>query len=337
MKKILLLLALFAFLTLALPFSVLLLPKIDNKSASSAPSKVASSQIASAPDFANGDNFLILNEADGTVMTVSEKDFVMGAIAAEMPISWPDEALKAQGVAAHSYALARKALASPDDIALKGAHFSANPSRKEGFLTLEVQKLVWGKDFDKNHARLESIASSIFSDIVMYEDKPALTCYCAISNGVTEASDSLWTTALPYLVSVDSTLDLTSPDYEKSTEVSRLEFKEAMAMNFAGINLSQDAAAWIGESVKSEAGYIKEISVGGVKISGADLRKALKLRSASFTCSYANDVFTFVTHGYGHGVGMSQYGACAMARTGKTYKEILAHYYPTTVIKNIKL
>ncbi|MEG1366986.1 MAG: SpoIID/LytB domain-containing protein, partial [Oscillospiraceae bacterium] len=172
MKKILLLLALFAFLTLALPFSVLLLPKNDNKAANSAPSKVASSQITSAPDFANGDNFLILNEADGTVMTVSEKDFVMGAIAAEMPISWPDEALKAQGVAAHSYALARKALASPDDIALKGAHFSANPSRKEGFLTLEVQKLVWGKDFDKNRARLESIASSIFGDIVMYEDKP---------------------------------------------------------------------------------------------------------------------------------------------------------------------
>lgn len=331
MKKIVILLIIFAVLIYALPFTALLLPAQAENTAAAAkpPASSVSLPAESQPQAASkGRELLILDEGSSKVLRVSEWDFVVGAVAAEMPYTWHDEALKAQAVAAHSYALALIDQYDPNDASLKGAYFKANPSQRLGFLTDEVMQLVWKENYAVNKQRIEGIVSQVFGEILTFSGKPALACYHAISAGSTISSEAVWGRPLEYLVSVDSTLDLTSPDYEKTATLSEASVREAILMNFAGIELPKDAAQWFSQPKTSPEGYITEINIGTTTVKANDLRNALKLRSCAFEVSYSDGSFVFVTKGYGHGVGMSQYGAQSLALTEKSYKDILAHYYP---------
>ncbi len=281
---------------------------------------------------------LILDERTGEVMTVPVRDFVRGAVAAEMPITWSDEALRAQAVAAHSYALAVKAQHDPADPALKGAYFSANPAQRLGFVTETAMHAMWGDQFEENVRRLDSIVDSVLGEVLFYNDEPALACYHAVSNGKTEDAARVWGRDVPYLVSVDSMLDLTAPDYEQSFTVTKQELEQDLCAVFPSLSLSGDAAAWFGTPVMTDAGYVKTIPIGGVDCAGTAVRSALRLRSTAFTIRWTDEhLFEITTHGYGHGVGMSQYGAHALALTGKSHKEILAHYYPGTTLGAVPL
>ena len=234
-------------------------------------------------------------------------------------------------MAAHSYALAVKAQCDGSDPTLKGAYFKADPVRRLGFVTDEVMQSLWGEDYEENKARLESVVAPVLDKVLLYDGQPALTCYHAISNGMTESSENVWGSALPYLVSVDSSLDLQSPDYEQTITMTAQEVSEYLSSSFAGLDLSGDPSQWFTQLELSPAGYVKNVHIGQVVCKGPDVRNALALRSAAFTITYTEDkVFSITTHGYGHGVGMSQYGASAMALNGKTYAEILSYYYPGT-------
>ena len=327
MKKTLPLILLFALLVYLLPMVTLLIPQTDRSSSTVSDLSGASS----APAQPDEDSLLILDEETDTVMTVSIHDYVLGAVAAEMPMTYPNEALRAQAVAAHSYALAVKAQCDGSDPTLKGAYFKADPVRRVGFVTDEVMQLLWGDAYEENKARLESIIEPVLDQILVYDGQPALACYHAISNGKTESSENVWGTALPYLVSVDSSLDLQSPDYEQTITMTAQEVLEGLSANFAGLDLSGDPSGWFTQLEVSDAGYVQKVHIGQVICKGPDVRTALSLRSAAFTITYTEEkVFSITTHGYGHGVGMSQHGANAMALAGKTYEEILAHYYPGT-------
>ena len=336
MKKTLPLLLLFALLVYLLPMTALLVPATSKTPAgSSASASGTASQSSSPQEQAVEDPLLILDEDTDTVMTVSMRDYVLGAVAAEMPMSYADDALRAQAVAAHSYALAVKAQCDGSDPSLQGAYFKADPVRRIGFVTDEVMQSLWGDQYEENRARLESVVGPVLDQVLLYEGAPALACYHAISNGMTESSEAVWGTALPYLVSVDSSLDLQSPDYEQTITMTAQEVSECLSANFAGLDLTTDPSEWFTKLELSPAGYVQKVSIGQVVCNGADVRNALSLRSAAFTIEYTEDkVFSITTHGYGHGVGMSQYGANAMALTGKGYKEILAHYYPGTQLSN---
>ena len=276
---------------------------------------------------------LILDENTGEVAEVSVRDFVRGAVAAEMPMTYPDEALRAQAVAAHSYALAVKAQADPDNEALKGAYFSANPTQRLGYITDTVMRAMWGEDYEANRTRLYTVVDSVLDEILLYDGQPAMACYHAISGGKTEAAEAVWGAAVPYLVSVDSPLDLTSPDYEQTITVTKQEVAEDIAAAFPDIVLEGDAAGWFGTPQLTAAGYVDSITIGGVPCKGTAVRAALRLRSASFTITWTEKhLFEITTRGYGHGVGLSQYGANALALTGKSYQEILSLYYPGTTL-----
>ena len=112
------------------------------------------------------------------------------------------------------------------------------------------------------------------------------------------------------------------------------EVKDALTSNFAGIDCSGDPSGWFGEFQRNEQNYVTSVMIGPTKCKAADMRMALGLRSTDFTITWTEDHFTIVTHGYGHGVGMSQFGANVMALNGKGYAEILAHYYPGTVLQD---
>lgn len=351
MKKVLPLVLLFAVLVYILPLAALFFPSGKSADGASDASDASVAPSASAPPVTDGTAassvpppgtsaaddaeppLLILDENTGEVTEVSVRDFVRGAVAAEMPMTYPDDALRAQAIAAHSYALAVKAQADPANEALKGAYFSANPSQRLGYITDTVMRAMWGADYETNRTRLYTVVDSVLDEVLLYDGQPAMACYHAISNGKTEAAEAVWGAAVPYLVSVDSTLDLTSPDYEQTITVTKQEIAEDIAAAFPGIVLEGDAAGWFGAPQLTAAGYVDSITIGGTACKGTAVRAALRLRSASFTVTWTDEhLFEITTHGYGHGVGLSQYGANALALTGKTYQEILALYYPGTTL-----
>lgn len=284
----------------------------------------ADSSAAEAPS-ADSETFRFEDSSTGQVVELSRRDYVLGAVAAEMPVSWPDEALKAQAVAAHTYALYCRDHAAAEN----GAWLTADPARRQGCLTEPVLRSYWGTAYDENYARLSALVDEVLDDLLTYENAPACTSYFAISNGRTEASENVWGSALPYLVSVDSSTDLAADNYEYTVTFSAAQVQQALA----GLGLTADLAApesWFGPTELTAAGYAKALPVCGQTVSGTALRRVLGLRSTCFTVQYQSGNFSFTTRGYGHGVGLSQWGAKAMAEQGAGYADILAHYYPGT-------
>ena len=273
-----------------------------------ASSTSAVSEAAPAAFEGDADVFLIEDLSTGEVQQVPKRDYLIGAAAAEMPLTWPDEALKAQIVAAHSYALYCRDHAS----AANGSWLSADPARRQGYLTDAVLHSYWGTDYEANYARLSALADAVLSDVLCYDGAAAGTSYFAISNGRTEASENVWGSALPYLVPVDSSTDLSADNYEVT------------------LTLSAAPERWFGETTLTASGYAASLPVCGQTVSGTALRRALGLRSTCFNIRYQDGSFLITTKGYGHGVGLSQWGAKALAEQGWTYEAILAHYFPGT-------
>ena len=268
--------------------------------ASSAVSEEGSGQATSPADTA--DTVCFTDQSTGQAVELPLREYLIGAVAAEMPVSWPDEALKAQAVAAHSYALYRRDHSTEEN----GAWFTADPARRQGCLT---------------------------DAVLYYGDAPAGTSYFAMSNGRTEASENVWGTALPYLVPVDSSTDTAADNYEYTLNLSAAQLQQLLAERLGiAADLSQQAQ-WFGTPMLTPSGYVDSLPVCGQTVQGTALRKALGLRSTCFTVVWQSGTFSFTTKGYGHGVGMSQWGAKALAEQGADYRAILAHYYPGTELR----
>lgn len=331
MKKIIPLLLVFALLALGLPYLVLWagqspLPPQPDAGAQSGPQSTDTE-----------DPLLILNSSTGQVETVPMRDFLIGAVASELPISYQKETFKAQAVAAHSYALAAKAaqLAAPT-ASLKGAYLQADPGNRQGYMTQNAMKAVWQEDYEKNYAWVSAAVDEVLHQVLLYEGQPALATYYAMSNGKSEASENVWSTALPYLVTVELPQDVNAPDYQVTCELSAQEMADALEMHFTALVLTDAPQHWFGSPTRTAAGYVATIPCGGQLLKGTDVRAALSLRSADFTivCNGDNR-FQVTTRGYGHGVGMSQYSANMMAVGGKDYGDILAYFYPGTTLDSV--
>ena len=331
-KAFLLLCALLLVLGSALPLAGYRLARavLGREAGSSPPpaSEAVSGPPEASPAAYDGDAdiFLIEDSTTGEVQQVPKRDYLIGAAAAEMPLSWPDEALKAQIVAAHSYALYCRDHAS----AANGSWLSADPARRQGYLTDAVLHSYWGTDYEASYARLSALVDAVLDDVLCYDGAAAGTSYFAISNGRTEASENVWGSALPYLVPVDSSTDLAADNYEVTLTLSAAQVQQLLS---SVLGIAADLSApegWFGEPTLTASGYVASLPVCGQTISGTALRRALGLRSACFTIQYQDGGFLITTRGYGHGVGLSQWGAKALAEQGQSYADILAHYFPGT-------
>ncbi|MGN1001763.1 MAG: stage II sporulation protein D [Oscillospiraceae bacterium] len=247
------------------------------------------------------------------------------ALAGEMPASFELEALKAQAVALRSYVL--WCCENP-----KQNHPEADVCASSGCCTAlaELSKLreEWGGDFDTYYARICRAVSETDGQYLVYEEKPILAVFHSSSLGRTEDGGNIFS-AQPYLVSVSSpeTAD-TVRNLETTVEVSADDFRLTVLKLFPQADLSGEAAGWVGEITPNSTGRVAGAVIGGVEISGLTLRQMFGLRSTDFTLDYEEGRFVFHVSGYGHGVGMSQYGANTMAAAGADYAEILEHYYP---------
>lgn len=277
--------------------------------------------------------YKVLDIESGQVLEVPVRDYVIGAVCAEMPASFHEEALKAQAVAAHTYAERQRLRAKASPVPeLGGADFSNDTAVYQGFFTKEQARERFGEKFEESYGKISAAADEVLSYIITYDDTPIIAAFHSMSAGYTESAENVWGTPVDYLVEVDSRSDLTAPKFREEKKFSRDELKNALEAAFDGISLGDDMSEWIRINTISDAGTVLSADVGGKSATGNDIRLALGLRSASFDVRIDGDTAVITTKGYGHGVGMSQYGANAMAEEGKSWRDIIAHYYPDCTI-----
>ncbi len=261
---------------------------------------------------------ITLYHSDGKTVTMGVNEYIFGVVAAEMPLSYGEEALKAQAVAARTFLLYRKSENRDKDYDI-----TVSSDTDQAFITRTDAKEKWGDKAEEYIKKLDDIIKQTENILIYYEDKPILAAYHAISAGKTEAGENVWGKSIPYLKSVDSIGDLLSPKYQSTVSVPAADFKAALK----GCTLPKEYKDYIGKITRTDSGYVKTIVIGDKTFSGADVRKLFNLRSSSFDIALKEDSFVFSVRGYGHGVGMSQYGAEYMAQQGNTYDEILLWYY----------
>ncbi|MBR3788419.1 MAG: stage II sporulation protein D [Clostridia bacterium] len=258
-------------------------------------------------------------------LTVSEFEYVCGSVAAEMPLMYHEEALKAQAIACYTNSLRLKN--SKNKSELNGADISDNPATHQGYLTREERKEKWGDDYQKYESKLETIVKSVEGEYLTYDGEYCLCAFSAICTGTTESAENVWGEKIPYLASVKSSGDTLSPQYSSTNTFTKSQFVSIMKDLGVSINSKTNLEDIIGKSKTSKAGTVLKIEINKKSLTGEQMRSAFSLRSSAFKITATENEVIFKVSGYGHGVGMSQYGADYMARQGSTYDEILKHYY----------
>lgn len=269
--------------------------------------------------YINSRTVRILDEESGQITEMSVDDYIFGVVAAEMPASYCEEALKAQTVASFTYMLFRK-----NERADLDYDVIASSSRDQAFITRDDARKKWGDDANKYCEKIEKAMAAV-KDYVMVDDKgmPILAAYHNISSGKTESALTVWGKDYSYLQPVESLGDLTSSKYLSEKSFTPDELSKKLSLPETDLSPSK----WLGTVKTSKSGTVTEIYFCDKKFTGAKIRSALGLKSSVFTVSFSDGSFNFRVQGHGHGVGMSQFGANYLARQNYTYVEILSWYY----------
>lgn len=272
---------------------------------------------------ADGDTIRVFLAEESTAVTMDFREYITGVVAAEMPVEFHEEALSAAACAAAT--LARLKMQSEGDEELQGAVISTDPKKHQAFITKEEMKERWNGNTEAYYEKLTRAVDKAIDYSITYNGRLITPVYHSMSTGLTENAENVWGSAVPYLVSVESPGDPLAPGYEATTTLSFDEFREKAEEN--GAVLGEDITLWLGESAYTEAGTLKSVSIGGKDFSGAEIRNIFSLRSSAVTFAITKDGVSMTTRGYGHGAGLSQYGADYLAEEGYTWQEILRHYY----------
>ncbi|MDR2939662.1 MAG: stage II sporulation protein D [Clostridiales bacterium] len=248
--------------------------------------------------------------------------YVIGVVAAEMPALFEEEALKAQAVASRTYAYKHKG--------------SSIENIGQAFITEEEMNDKWGGKFDLYYDKISKAVKDTESEIIVYDGEPIEAVFHSMSAGKTEYARNAWQEDLPYLKSVDSSLDENAQGYISVKKFTETELKSIFTENYKEVEFGDINFLDSFQILEAdEAGYVKSAEIKGIKIDAIGLRGLLGLRSPYFSVGKSGSEIIFTTRGYGHGVGMSQTGADLMAEQGYGYKDILKHYYQGVEIQKI--
>ena len=267
----------------------------------------------------------VYNAQKGKLESQTLEAYVLCVVAGEMPASFGDEAIKAQAVAARTLAVYKMR-------SLGGKGCSKHPEADVCTDSGHCQAYA----ADTKNARLAALVAATAGDVITYEGKPIQVFYHSTSGGQTEDVQNVFAAQLPYLVSVPSTGEEASPRFNGEVTVSRKYFIQKINDAYPKARLKDatlDASVAIVR--RNASGRVASIALGDDSATGIAMRKLFGLNSANFTIHITAKQVIFRTIGYGHGVGMSQVGANAMAAGGQDYRAILAHYYSQTAIKTL--
>lgn len=267
----------------------------------------------------------LYRQETGETEVLELRDYLWGVIAGEMPASYPEEALKAQVVASYTYLLHRKETIASHPASDFGhtGDICNDPSHCKAYLSPAEAVAKWGQDWlDASQQRLAEAVDSVLGEALLYDGSAANTVFHAISGGRTENAADVWGASVPYLQSVDSHWDTAAKGFFSTVTIPLTEFQETLGQ--------QDCTP--GAVVLTEGGSVATQVLGEKTYTGRELRQLFNLRSTRFTLEVTETEAVFQVSGYGHQVGLSQYGASVLAETGYTYREILAYYYKGTTL-----
>ena len=262
--------------------------------------------------------YVSVRRGDGRVVSLELEDYVTGVVGAEMPALFNSEALKAQAVIARTYALKANSM---------GRTLSDNESTQSYKDNGDLAG-IWGSNYSSYYSKIKDAVNSTKGIYLTYNGNYIEAVYHSTSNGRTEDSSNVWGNSFPYLVSVDSVYDNSNPSFSISKSFSYSDISSKL-----GINVSSNTEFNI--LGYTSGGRVSSISVDGHEFSGVSFRSMLGLRSADFDIVKNDEDVVITTRGYGHGVGMSQYGANGMGKAGYSYSDILLHYYPGVSIEQL--
>ena len=247
--------------------------------------------------------------AGDTVEEMTLGEYLVGVVRAEMPASFEPEALKAQAVAARTYTLYKMQTGGNHG---DTADICTDSTCCQAYISEENARNNWGENADAYEEKIETAVRETDGETILYGGVPILAVFHSCSAGQTRSSGQVWVSDLPYLQAVSSPEPADSiPNYYSRVEFTAEEFREKT----------------------DTAGSVESVDVGGVSMNGSTLRSVLGLRSACFEWEAADGKLVFFVTGYGHGVGMSQYGANQMAKEGADYRTILTHYYTGVTVE----
>lgn len=262
---------------------------------------------------------------NGNIVSMDMEEYLVNVVAGEVYPTFLKEAIKAQAVAARTYLVYKMehgGCANGGDICTESSHCQA-------YKTNEDMLKSWGENYEEYYTLIQDAVYSTKGEIITYESKPICALYHSLSYGKTEDSVAVFGGTQPYLISVSSPV---SEEFQAVTQSFLKEdflnkVNEAFSLNLTEINIKIISY--------TSAGRVSTLKLGEKSVKATALRKALGLRSTDFTFEKTKDGITFFTKGYGHGVGLSQFGANELAKDGKTYHEILTHYYSGTNIQKL--
>jgi len=268
---------------------------------------------------------------NGTVREMDLGTYLAGVVRAEMPASFEPEALKAQAVAARTYTLYQLLGGGRHG---ETADICTDPACCQAWLGEEQAQINWGAQAEEYGTKIRRAVAETDGQAVLYEGEPILAAFHSSSPGRTRTADTVWQTALPYLQPVESPeTGERIPNYYSRAEFTAEELRAAVLAAYPEADLSGSPETWLKDAQRDSAGNVETLRVGGVAVKGSRLRSLLGLRSACFTWEAGETGFVFFVTGYGHGVGLSQYGADRMAAGGADYREILTHYYTGVTVE----
>ncbi len=264
------------------------------------------------------DVFRVLDKDTGKIKKMTAEDYIFCVVAAEMPALYHKEALKAQAVASYTYACYKRESRKNTDYDI-----TTDYTTDQSFKTKEKAKKDWGSKGEIYAEKIENAVKETIGQRICYNGKTVLSVYHALSCGQTYSAKAVWGGDYPYLQSVSSVGDKLDKKYKQSFVFGEKEL-EKLLDDFVKEKKNKKL---ISDIKRNKYGLVESVSLYGVKISGGEIRSALELPSTNFEVDYKKGKYTFLTYGYGHGVGMSQKGADYMAKQGYSYKQILEHYY----------
>lgn len=265
----------------------------------------------------------VKRESTGIIEEIPLEQYIMGVLSGEMPVNFELEALKAQAVAARSYVLKKKEKTAQE------TYDVVDTVSNQVYLNDQELKEKWGKTYNEKINKIKRAVLETEGEYLTYNGQVIEAFFFSTSVGATENSGEVFQQQLPYLVSVESNWDATvSPVFQVSYNISLADF-------YTKLNLPYQKVVTIQITKTTSTGRVKELVINNKTFTGSQIYQTLNLKSTYFTITQTGTNIHIETKGYGHGVGMSQYGALGMAKEGYHYDQILKHYYQGTEIKKI--
>ena len=272
------------------------------------------------------------------IVEMNLEDYIKGVVAAEMPAEFEVEALKAQAVAARTFAVKNMvSFGGPGIAEHPGADVSADHRQSQAWMSETQLKAKWGPfGYDRYWAKISQAVEDTHGMIASYNGEPINAVFHSTSGERTASAKEVWGYDYPYLQSVACKWDQKSPRYSDTKELSFAELEQRLGADAGVVAAAQSGNASVAGIVDhTGSGRVDKVRIGSKTLTGLAVREKLELRSTNFTIEQKGEKLVFKTTGYGHGVGLCQYGANGLAKEGKDYKSILTHYYLGITLNNI--